>query len=240
MFKTSRSCSLFILLLLISLIAACGTDEESGGADTASSSSSGGADTVSSSSSGGADTASSSSSSGADTASSSSSGADVVDPDVVDPDVVDPDVVDPDVVDPDVVDPDVVDLDVVDPDIVDLDVVDPDIVDLDVSDTTGPITACSEIGADECFSNYDCLDANDRCEDVGEEVGFVVCCVPGARGAGVAGDACTQEHDCASSICIDNLCSDTCTDVNDCPTSMQSCTPIAFSGDLNDWCFPAP
>lgn len=109
--------------------------------------------------------------------------------------------------------------------------------------TTTPET-CAEINATECFSNYDCQDGF-RCQDLSDEE-MDVCCVPGDRGEGSPGEDCADldgEAFCESAICIGNenfaaRCSTTCETASDCPDSMQMCTPIAFSGSADDWCFP--
>ena len=110
--------------------------------------------------------------------------------------------------------------------------------------TTSPET-CAEINATECFSNYDCQPSF-RCQDLSGDQGMDVCCVPGDRGEGAAGAECEDldgEAFCESAICIGNenfvaRCSTTCETANDCPDSMQMCSPIAFSGSADDWCFP--
>lgn len=112
------------------------------------------------------------------------------------------------------------------------------------SGSGGPITACADIGATECFSNYDCPNMADRCENQGTPSDQVPCCVPGARGAGLAGDPCTGENDCKSSLCFEissgNVCSDVCTSSGECPKPPfdGGCGPIAFSGSNDDFCLP--
>lgn len=98
-------------------------------------------------------------------------------------------------------------------------------------------TSCAEIGTTECFSNYDCADGSTRCEQVGGEQG-PVCCVKGVRGTGKAGTPCQGESDCASSLCLDNVCTDRCTSADQCPTMFKSCIEIAFSGSSDKWCVP--
>lgn len=112
------------------------------------------------------------------------------------------------------------------------------------SGSGGPITACADIGATECFSNYDCPSMGDRCENKGTPNDQVPCCVPGVRGAGVAGAPCTSENDCKSSLCFElsssNVCSDVCTSSGECPKPpfAGGCGPIAFSGSNDEFCLP--
>ncbi|MFO0567977.1 MAG: hypothetical protein U0263_20120 [Polyangiaceae bacterium] len=105
-----------------------------------------------------------------------------------------------------------------------------------VAGTTG--ATCASLGAPTCFSNYDCTNASDRCHNLGTEADPDVCCVAGARGTHVAGEPCSSDIDCKSSICIDLLCSDICKSPDDCPLGMKDCTPIAFSGSTDSWCLP--
>lgn len=106
-----------------------------------------------------------------------------------------------------------------------------------VDSSVGPVSSCSELSTTDCFSNLDCP-AERRCQNAGTELDPVPCCVPGARGTGAAGTACTLELDCESAVCIEGLCSKTCTQDEDCPAGMKSCIPIAFSGSDDNWCFP--
>jgi hypothetical protein len=103
-----------------------------------------------------------------------------------------------------------------------------------------PVMACSEIPAADCFSNFDCPAAADRCENRGTADLQVPCCVPGPRGAGKLGEACTGENDCKSALCLGkgttNLCTDTCTKATDCPASLPKCITIAFSGSSDKFC----
>lgn len=112
------------------------------------------------------------------------------------------------------------------------------------SSSGGPIMACADIGATDCFSNYDCPDLATRCENQTTAGDEIPCCVPGARGAGEAGDPCTGENDCKSSLCIDDggsaeFCTDVCSSLAECPMPpFESCAPIAFSGSNDDFCLP--
>ena len=109
-----------------------------------------------------------------------------------------------------------------------------------------PVEACAEFGATECFANNECeLDA--RCQDVGAPGFPVSCCVRGARGQGMTGDACSDtdgQLTCASSICVmlegasEGFCSGECLSESDCPETLPRCIPIAFSGNDSMWCFP--
>jgi len=106
--------------------------------------------------------------------------------------------------------------------------------------SAGAAATCADLSAPTCFSNYDCPNVSDRCENLGTELSTDVCCVPGARGTKVAGEACAKDIDCKSTICIDQLCSDTCKTIANCPSNMKVCKPIAFSGSSDFWCFPNP
>jgi hypothetical protein len=102
--------------------------------------------------------------------------------------------------------------------------------------------SCGELGAVDCFTNYDCA-AAERCQNVGTADLPVACCVPGERGAGVLGDPCASEADCKSSLCIEvgvcgGTCTDECTDPSVCPPEMPQCIPIAFSGSDMMFCTP--
>ncbi len=106
------------------------------------------------------------------------------------------------------------------------------------------IAACGEISATDCFANMDCA-PDQRCQNMGDDVNFVPCCVDGARGTDPAGSPCSMtngELTCASGLCIDGsagtLCSGTCSDVSDCPDNMQLCQLIAYSNSSEQWCFP--
>ena len=107
-----------------------------------------------------------------------------------------------------------------------------------------PPQKCSDLPADDCFSNFDCNKATDRCDNVGTENMPLACCVPGARGTSKPGDACTDSNECESGVCIEGngkqLCSGTCKDKTDCPDGMKDCKHIAFSSSPDDWCFPSP
>jgi hypothetical protein len=108
--------------------------------------------------------------------------------------------------------------------------------------TGGGVAACADIGASDCFSNYDCA-ATERCENVGTSDLPTACCVTGERGAGALGDGCVAENDCSSSLCIEGgtcgfTCSDKCTSDDDCPADLPSCIVIAFSGTSDKFCTP--
>lgn len=109
--------------------------------------------------------------------------------------------------------------------------------------TGGGVETCEEIGAESCFSNYDC-EAADRCENQGSSDLPTPCCVAGARGTGELGTACLVDNDCASSLCIEGgacgfVCSDRCEDASTCPKDLPECIVIAFSGTEDKFCVPA-
>lgn len=104
------------------------------------------------------------------------------------------------------------------------------------------VSACSDLGASDCFSNYDCA-AGDRCQNAGTVDLPVPCCVPGPRGDKPAGAPCLGENDCASSLCLEGgmcggICTDRCTTAADCPAELSDCIPIAFSGSNDKFCLP--
>lgn len=103
------------------------------------------------------------------------------------------------------------------------------------------IMSCAEIGADDCFSNLDCI-AADRCEDQGGASLAVPCCVPGMRGTGVLGDPCAIDDDCATSLCVETpggyLCSGECTKPADCIPALPDCTKIPAILGKGAFCLP--
>lgn len=108
--------------------------------------------------------------------------------------------------------------------------------------TSVPIAACTEIGAEDCFSNLDCM-ASDRCENKGTSDTPVPCCVPGARGTGKSGDACSVDNDCETSLCIETSagfrCAGECTTDNDCPPELPYCTKVPAILGQGSFCFPS-
>lgn len=89
-------------------------------------------------------------------------------------------------------------------------------------------TDCPCFSSDDCGPGFYC-----HSEDT---TGTQVWCVPGARGAGLAGDACTGEADCLSALCTDSAstgmrCSALCTDMADCPASLPTCQYVGFGVD---------
>jgi hypothetical protein len=85
-----------------------------------------------------------------------------------------------------------------------------------------------------CFVNDDC-EATERCEDITDGMD-VACCVTGDRGTGVLGDACTNENDCASGLCVQRndepfICTQVCSETTVCPTNYE-CHPVLAM------CFP--
>lgn len=87
---------------------------------------------------------------------------------------------------------------------------------------------CAEAQLTECFSNFDCQDA-EVCTNVSDNAVEIACCVTGERGSKVLGDNCTNDDDttCESGICIgssasDNMfCSAPCEMDEDCPDFMR-------------------
>ena len=103
-----------------------------------------------------------------------------------------------------------------------------------------PVESCEEAGATECFSNFDCPDQADRCQNLGAaQADEVPCCVPGQRGSSAGGQACAEAADCLSGVCIEGedlqACSQECTLPSDCPEGMKRCIEISGVGS---WCFP--
>lgn len=85
-----------------------------------------------------------------------------------------------------------------------------------------------------CFSSEDC-GPGFTCHSE-DNTGTQVWCVAGARGAGLAGDACTGEADCLSALCTDSAsagmrCSALCDTAADCPASLPKCQYIGFGVD---------
>ena len=86
--------------------------------------------------------------------------------------------------------------------------------------------ACAEAGYAECFINADC-EASQRCENMSANEIEIPCCVTGARGTKVAGEPCTTENECDTSLCISynegpQLCSRPCDDTP-CPAAASEC-----------------
>jgi hypothetical protein len=85
-----------------------------------------------------------------------------------------------------------------------------------------------------CAFNRECA-AAERCE-CDETSGCF--CLPGARGTGVLGDACTTGNDCASAVCVEgptggtSFCSDECGDDGDCMEPLARCLDVAFVGQI--------
>ena len=98
-------------------------------------------------------------------------------------------------------------------------------------DTSEPVkveAACSEGGYSDCFINADC-EASERCQNMSANDVEIPCCITGARGTKVAGEACTSENECDTSLCISyndgpQLCSMPCPeDGSDCPPAASAC-----------------
>jgi hypothetical protein len=87
---------------------------------------------------------------------------------------------------------------------------------------------CAEEGYAACFINDDCP-APERCQNMSANEVEIPCCVPGARGTLPAGEPCTGENDCATSLCISYndgpfLCSAPCDGGPDgCPSAAPAC-----------------
>lgn len=112
------------------------------------------------------------------------------------------------------------------------------------SSTTWPaITACSDIGASDCFSNLDCASPQTRCEAVGATGAKLPCCVPGDPGTAGGGDPCAGENDCATALCIQtggaSICSSACTSAQDCPPLLPKCEEINPLLGKGSFCFPS-
>lgn len=86
-------------------------------------------------------------------------------------------------------------------------------------------TDCPCFSSDDCGPGFTC-----HSED---NTGVHVYCVPGARGAGVAGAPCTGEGDCESALCVDSAssgqkCSALCDVAGECPVILPKCTYVGF------------
>lgn len=108
------------------------------------------------------------------------------------------------------------------------------------------VTSCEEFGSILCFANNDCR-ADARCQNVGDELSPLPCCVQGERGTATVGEYCDTgdgQLTCASSLCIgeeqatNGYCSGECLSNADCPETMPRCISVAFSGSDLMWCFP--
>ena len=89
-------------------------------------------------------------------------------------------------------------------------------------------TDCPCFSSDDCGPGFSCHSQDSS--------GANVFCVPGARGAGEAGDSCTGEADCASALCTDSAssgmkCSALCDLAAECPPSLPRCIYIGFGVD---------
>jgi hypothetical protein len=108
---------------------------------------------------------------------------------------------------------------------------------------TGPITDCKMLSTNQCFSNDDCSSASDRCEDKGTTDAPVSCCLPGARGTGMAGTPCKTTNDCVTTCVFDAsdnlLCSKPCTADTDCPASLPTCITLNTGIGTGSFCGPS-
>jgi hypothetical protein len=98
----------------------------------------------------------------------------------------------------------------------------------------GPITACSDIPADSCFSNETCA-AIELCKSF-DDTGVLRCCVAGARGSKTEGSTCTADSECAFGRCEvrddgAKFCSGYCESDLECSNWMKC------SGFFK-WCYP--
>lgn len=97
--------------------------------------------------------------------------------------------------------------------------------------TYPPAASCAEISLVECLASSEC-GADERCQNLpGKgDVANITCCVKGERGAGMPGDACDDEFDCESGLCIEDdngkACSKDCMADADCPTILPRCSAI--------------
>lgn len=97
-------------------------------------------------------------------------------------------------------------------------------------------TDCPCLSSDDCAPTFRCFS-----EDT---TGLNVWCLPGPRGAGVAGDPCTSQTDCASALCVEprvgpNRCSQLCDVPADCPSTLPRCIALGFGVDRSI-CSPPP
>ena len=103
---------------------------------------------------------------------------------------------------------------------------------VDTTPDAGP-NACPTNTSCPCFTNYDCPTGY-ACVSQ-DNSGTKVDCLPGTRGTGALGVACTGEADCASALCVDGtngglFCSDLCDMTTVCPVDLPSCTFITTFG----------
>jgi hypothetical protein len=89
-------------------------------------------------------------------------------------------------------------------------------------------TDCPCFSSDDCGPGFVC-----HAED---NSGLNVFCVAGARGAGLAGDACATEADCLSALCTDSTsagkrCSALCSVAAECPATLPRCLRLGFGVD---------
>ena len=93
---------------------------------------------------------------------------------------------------------------------------------------------CEVAGDCACFANVDCP-ASTRCHAL-DDSGENVWCLPGPRGAGGLGVACTIDDDCASALCVEDgaadlRCSILCENDDDCSGTLADCLFIGFGVD---------
>ncbi len=91
------------------------------------------------------------------------------------------------------------------------------------------------LAEDSCVESTDCIDSSDcadgyRCENlpVDGETFSRACCVEGLRGCLARGEACEDEFDCESGLCMDRnggtkYCTGQCSDNTECPDPIGEC-----------------
>jgi hypothetical protein len=86
-------------------------------------------------------------------------------------------------------------------------------------------TDCPCFSSDDCGPGFTC-----HSED---STGVNVFCIPGARGAGLVGEVCNGEADCASALCTDSSsagmrCTALCSIAAECVPTLPRCLDIGF------------
>lgn len=110
-----------------------------------------------------------------------------------------------------------------------------------------PVESCEAAELQACFGSPDCPE-DARCENVGSEALPTPCCVAGARGPRLAGEACDPDEgqlQCASGLCIvgeereeQARCSGPCLEDSECPPEVPRCVLLPFDETSSGWCFP--
>ena len=105
-----------------------------------------------------------------------------------------------------------------------------------VTNGTNSDLSCQLQGMTACFTNDDCA-VTYRCENTAADGELeLACCVEGARGTGVLGDACADENECATGLCVQKndepqTCTQLCDVDNECPMDYTCHAVLAM-------CFP--